>query len=775
MEGAEETNSRLRSLPRRKVGAKLIAYSFFAGAGGLDLGLQGAGIEIAVATDIEEWAEKTHKRNWPEVPFLREDIRKVKADDLLRLAKGRKPDLFVGGPPCQGFSTLGDKLSSDPRNLLFSDYARLVNELEPTAVLMENVPAFVRMYKGQYRDYVAETFSEMGYTVYHSILNAADYGAPQIRRRSLFFATRLQSPFSFPPPTHGDGGPKPYEMAGDWIMDLVSKGEEVPNHIPLSHSQKVIARYKLIPEGGRLPAPETLPKEIRRRTFGTTYHRIARNRPSLTLVPGNNAFPIHPTLNRSLTPREAARLQTFPDSFVFEGDRRTQCILVGNAVPPRMAKAVGKSIVAHFGGEITQSMAAMPLKEAGSSASSTGSRMERALPLAELARYSSEDGFVDFFSGAGGFFIGFAKSGWKPFLAVDIDPSVEKTHKFNFPSIPFSQGDLANPKFRNEIVERLGAGKLGVVVGGPPCQGFSIFGRRRFVNTRGYDPSKDPRNKLVFAFVELVERLRPRWFVMENVPGLASSAEGKVLDQVLARFADAGYRNSEHKVLNAADYGVPQLRKRLLIIGNRTGHIIPWPKKKFFPDPQEWQKPYRGAEEVLSDLAEPGSYAKYTCHVPMRHKPLLVERYKYIPEGGVLDVAALPKRLQKGYRTDVVKNYSHVFKRLHRNRPSITMVPGHNAFPIHPWLDRALTVREAARIQSFPDEMEFKGTRQEQCIQVGNAFPPLVAELIANHIRKAEANGWFPGKVPKSAYYSLIESSEERPATLADLVEARRA
>jgi DNA (cytosine-5)-methyltransferase 1 len=145
----------------------------------------------------------------------------------------------------------------------------------------------------------------------------------------------------------------------------------------------------------------------------------------------------------------------------------------------------------------------------------------------------------------------------------------------------------------------------------------------------------------------------------------------------------------------------------------------------------------------------------------MNHKPLLVERYKYIPEGGTLDVDALPKRLRSGYRTKSVKNYSHVFKRLHRDKPAFTMVPGHNAFPIHPWLNRALTVREAARIQTFPDEIEFKGPRQEQCIQVGNAFPPLLAELVANNIRKAEANKWYPGEVPRSAYYALVEGGED--------------
>jgi DNA (cytosine-5)-methyltransferase 1 len=288
-----------------------------------------------------------------------------------------------------------------------------------------------------------------------------------------------------------------------------------------------------------------------------------------------------------------------------------------------------------------------------------------------------------------------------------------------------------------------------------------MFGKRRFVNTRGHDPDKDPRNKLVNAFIEIVTELSPRWFVMENVQGLASLDDGQFLKDILKKFKKIGYENVEARILNTADYGVPQLRKRLVIIGNKTGHVIPWPKKKFFKEPREWQDPYCTIGQVISDLAENSSYSKKTCHVPMSHKPLLVERYKMIPEGEKLDPEILPEKLKKGYRTESVKNYSHIHKRLHRNKPATTMVPGHNAFPIHPWLNRSLTVREAARIQTFPDEVEFLGPRQEQCIQVGNAFPPLLAEMIANNIRKAEQNKWYPGDTPKSAYYSLLESADD--------------
>ena len=386
-------------------------------------------------------------------------------------------------------------------------------------------------------------------------------------------------------------------------------------------------------------------------------------------------------------------------------------------------------------------------------------KVELIIPYECLDQLTEREGFIDLFCGAGGFTIGFSRAGWKPLLGVDFDEKIKSTVEKNFPSIPFSPYDLSQEENVDRIVNRFADREIGVMVGGPPCQGFSVFGKRRFINTRGYNPHEDPRNKLLYAFIKIVKRLSPRWFVLENVPGLANLDQGLFLNSVLSEFHQIGYLNAEARILNTADYGVPQIRRRLLIIGNRTGHIIPWPKKKFFPDPKEWQNRYRSTGEVITDLASEGSYLKYTCHVPMNHKPLTAERYKYIPEGGRLDVDTLPDHLKSGYKTDRIKNYSHVFRRLHRDEPSITLVPGHNAFPIHPWLNRALTVREAARIQTFPDEIEFFGTRQDQCIQVGNAFPPLLAELIGNNILKAEVNGWYPNRVPSSAYYALVEGS----------------
>lgn len=722
---------------------KLTVFALFSGSGGLHLGLENAGFKIALASDVEPMVSETHKLNCRKIPFLLEDARKLTGETLVSAAGGITPDLIAGGPPCQGFSTLGDKLSGDPRNQLFEAFARIVEDIGPRFVLMENVKSLTTMYEGRFKDHIIQTFERLGYRMHCEVLDAADYGVPQFRKRVIFFGTKHNAPFKFPEATHGPNRTHPYVTTWEAIKDLAIRGVEAPNHNVLRHSEKVVERYALIPEGGRLPPPDKLPKQLRRRNFGNTYKRLQRDKPSLTMVPGNNAFPIHPTLNRSLTPREAARLQSFPDEVLFAGDRRRQCILVGNAVPPLLASHIGKSIIRHA-----------KMKTA---AVSHLSHIPVGAPFANRVKSKPIGGFVDLFCGAGGIGLGFERAGWTPILGVDLNQHVSLTHQNKNSSTPYMQGDLSEELTRSNVIKALKGKELAVIVGGPPCQGFSIFGNRRFVRTRGHSPYEDQRNNLVFAFVAMVEALKPRWFVMENVPGLANLGGGKILQVLLSKFKAAGYGQIDIRVLNAADYGVPQLRKRLLIIGNSTGHIIPWPKRKFFAKPEEWQKPYRTVGEVISDLATTASFEKFTCHVPMNHKPLLVERYKYIPEGGLLDVESLPPLLKSGYRTKKVKNFSHVFRRLHRDRPATTMVPGHNAFPIHPWLNRALTVREAARIQTFPDSIEFLGPRQEQCIQVGNAFPPLLAEIIGNNIRKAEANDWFPGQVPPSAYYSLVE------------------
>lgn len=732
------------------------ALALFSGGGGLDLGFKFAGFKILAATDSDPYAAKTHAINWPGVPFILKDIRTLSVTEILEATSGRRPDVIIGGPPCEGFSTLGARLSADPRNLLVDSFVRIADALRPQAILVENVRAIATEYRGRYREHVISSFEKIGYHVKFSVLDAANYGVAQHRRRAFFvgFADPRIS-YNFPPATHGEAG-KPFVTVGTAILDLLGKDGEIPNNTALNHSEKVVARYRYIPEGGMLPPPEKLPSDIRRSNFGSTYKRLHRDRPSLTIVPGNNAFPIHPILHRSLTPREAARLQSFPDEYVFEGDRRRQCILVGNAVPPKLSEVIARSIhecILPFRG----AMALAPQKVADEISKRAVPRTPTPISIGHSSSVElNQRGFVDLFSGAGGFTAGLLRAGLHPLVSVDVNATVKATHEANYPRVPFVLGDLALPEVQRRVAKIAGP-KPFLVVGGPPCQGFSVFGKRRMARSQGLKPREDPRNRLVFSFVDTIALLQPKWVVMENVAGFLSLDNGTFAEAVVFELKRLGYCNAEYRILDAADYGVPQRRKRFLLIANRTAHLIPWPKKKFFETPEEWQNPHRTVGEAISDLAEDGSISKFTSHVPMIHKPLQVERFRHIPEGGKLDTDSIPRRLLRGYRTKIVKNFSHVFRRLHRDKPSITLVPGHNAFPIHPFLDRALTVREAARIQTFPDDIQFKGSREDQCIQVGNAFPPLLAELIANNILKAESSGWYPGRMPKLAAYSLVD------------------
>ena len=459
---------------------KLTAYAFFAGGGGFHIGMEKAGFNILLASDIESSSEKTHKANWPDLPFLCKDIREIKTDELLKLSNGKKPDIIFGGPPCQGFSTIGAKMSADPRNVLFDHYARIVGDLMPSYFLFENVKAFATMYGGQFKDDVIRKFSKLGYNCYETILNAANFGVPQFRERVFIFGSLKDIPFRFPFPTHGiEKGLNPFNTVGDAIMDLVDKDENYLNgHLKLNHSDIVVSRYKLIPEGGKLPPQCDLPIELKRNNFGNTYKRLERNQPSLTMVPGNNAFPIHPVENRSLTPREAARIQTFPDTHIFKGDRRRQCILVGNAVPPLLAEVVGKAIIEHHNKKIPLNEASKPTHIITQSENSVENII---IPIKKLKNLTERVGFIDLFCGAGGFTIGFSKAGWKPLLGVDINKSVTKTHTENFPSIPFLNGDLSDDEIMRLTTEKFIGKEVGIVVGGPPCQGFSIFGKMSLV------------------------------------------------------------------------------------------------------------------------------------------------------------------------------------------------------------------------------------------------------------------------------------------------------
>lgn len=320
--------------------------SLFSGAGGLDIGFMRAGYNIVWANDFDKNACDTYRRNLGD---------HIHCGSILDVDVDKIPscDLIIGGPPCQGFSTIGKRVSSDPkkrkahdpRNELVITYAQIIRRMRPKFIVMENVKGILTRNGGSYIKTVLSELRDAGYTVDYRIVNMADYGVPQIRERVIILGNRLGLPVSFPPPDHsedGAGGLAPWTTCGDAISDLAAIGDDVAfNHVALKHTPTNIARYRMIPEGGRMPESE-LPAEIYRKNFGNTFKRLHHAKPALTMVPGNDAFPIHPTLDRSLTVREAARIQTFPDSMVFCGNRRQQGHQVGNAVPPLFAEKLAR-------------------------------------------------------------------------------------------------------------------------------------------------------------------------------------------------------------------------------------------------------------------------------------------------------------------------------------------------------------------------------------------------------------------------------------------------
>lgn len=350
--------------------------------------------------------------------------------------------------------------------------------------------------------------------------------------------------------------------------------------------------------------------------------------------------------------------------------------------------------------------------------------------------------------------LGFLNAGMRVLASYDMKNSVEKNLNLNFPDVPHVRADVAELSLEDVKAQLVGQ-KVDVVFGGPPCQGFSIFGRRRFVNTQDHRPDQDERNELSLKYVDLAIGLTPRVIFLENVKGFTSTPRGNssYLAEIEARLRRAGYE-VDYRVVNCADYGIPQLRERFILIAWAKDLQFQWPEPKHFQAPKSWKRGYVTVGDVITDLMDTSTHSTDFSHVPMAHKELVVERYKLIPEGGRLPENGLPEHLKKGYRSDDVKNYSHVYKRLSMSAPATTMVPGHNAFPVHPVLHRTLTVREAARIQTFPDWMRFEGTRQQQCTLVGNAVPPLLAEIFANNIVKT-IKGNFGSEGYKRDVYDL--------------------
>ena len=346
----------------------------FCGAGGLSWGIhKNSYFKTVVAVDFDEKAAATFKKNMPETEVVVGDITDIAVKkQIVLLAKKNGVNMVVGGPPCQGYSMKGKKLGlKDPRNFLFREYFELIEELKPTVFVIENVKGLLLSANGWFKDEIVKTIKRLGYTVTFDILNAADFGVPQSRERAIFICSK-DGEISLPKPTV-----KKWTTVRDAIEDLayLNSGEgafeqeyitkpkskyqmimrkgslKLYNHKASNHKQIAIDKLKLIPpEQGK----ECLPKELHgNQKFKTTWGRLKWDDISPTIDTrfdaASNGTNNHPFLNRAITPREAARIQSFDDKFIFYGSKVYIRKQIGNAVPPLLAKAIVDQIADSFG------------------------------------------------------------------------------------------------------------------------------------------------------------------------------------------------------------------------------------------------------------------------------------------------------------------------------------------------------------------------------------------------------------------------------------------
>ena len=347
----------------------------FCGAGGFSYGMhRNEHFKTVVALDFNAEAANTFKMNMPEADVITGDITKKEVrNQVLEKSRKAQVNMIIGGPPCQGFAMKGKKLGlDDERNFLFREYLAIVEELRPEVFVIENVKRILTSSNGWFRDEILNYIKNLGYSVNYGVLNALNYGVPQSRERA-FFICSLTRNILLPDPQNkevtvrdaisdlaylesGEGAIEAdyaCEPLSDYQIMMRTGSNRLFNHQASRHSEKALYKLSLIPpEKGQ----EYLPTELRgKQIYHTTWCRLVWDTFSPTIdtrfdTPSNGTNS-HPVINRSITPREAARLQSFDDTFVFYGNKGSICKQIGNAVPPLLSEAIANSIYDAYNGE----------------------------------------------------------------------------------------------------------------------------------------------------------------------------------------------------------------------------------------------------------------------------------------------------------------------------------------------------------------------------------------------------------------------------------------
>ena len=331
----------------------------FCGCGGLSKGFEMAGFNTVLAIDFWKDAVETFNNNHKNKVAICDDVSKISNDFLDDFTKKNKITGIVGGPPCQGYSTVGKRDINDDRNYLYLQYCRIVEKVKPEFFVLENVKGLLTLNNGKFKEDIVERFTKLGYIVDYKILNSADYGVPQNRNR-VFFVGIKNKKFKFPKEKLKKV--TTYEAISDltsyedkyttsaqtsYQKNMRGNNKQLKNNELTVHTEKTIDVISKIPDGGKIT---DLPKEFWEiRKYNKAFQRMNSKLQSNTIDTGHRNY-FHYSENRIPTVRESARIQSFPDNFIFYGSRTSQYKQVGNAVPPLLANAIAIEIMKQIGG-----------------------------------------------------------------------------------------------------------------------------------------------------------------------------------------------------------------------------------------------------------------------------------------------------------------------------------------------------------------------------------------------------------------------------------------
>lgn len=721
---------------------------FFSGAGGTSLGFAALNnvvpaFKMLGGCDINRVSAETYSRNFG-TPIICEDIVRLANEDraLEELLDtigydSNKSTVLIGCAPCQGFSSHRKRhwdKEDDVRNSLVMAFASIVRKIMPDVIIMENVPEFLSKKYWHYFSAAKKCYEQLGYTVKEQIYNAASFGVPQDRFRTIVIGMKKE--FLLP---EGFLKPSEYRTVRDAISKLptVAAGIADPNdpmHKSAAHKKSTIDVIKQVPhDGGSRPegiGPACLDRV---KGFSDVYGRLYWDKPSITIThyarnPASGRF-THPEQDRGLTAREAALLQSFPNEFEFTGKSDDIYRQIGEAVPPMLSSAVAANVLIELLSiEPNDDEIALSPQSINEPVSSSYSSVIAGIKMRNQTTNATKFTCIDSFCGAGGLGLGLKQAGYNILLSFDIDQICIDTINANkkYFGHPAESADISD-MLNGELLKKcnLERGELFLLAGGPPCQGFSI-------QRRGSDIDK--RNELVLKYGKLIEELYPMYFVMENVTGIAGKRGKTILQQLIEDVEKIGY-TVHIKLLDAQDYGVPQRRKRYFIVGERKD----LGEHYEYPHPLDYRRTVR---DVIGDLPSPPDdgtdYPDISLHRRDRLSPLNLKRMKSLKEGQGRDDLPMELRADCHKIDSSVIGFRNVYGRMVWDDVAPTITARFDSFTRgqfgHPVQNRSISLREGALLQCFPMDFVFTGNKVDIARQIGNAVPPLLAKQIGKSI-----------------------------------------